>query len=128
MNKIILIGRLGEDPKAFGKDNAVVRFSLAVDGFKDHTNWFHCAVFGKQGAACMEYLKTGDTVCVDGSMKVDRYTDKEGKERISYDVEVGYGGAVKFLRVKSLTDGGAKPRTAESVGDYDNDGIDEIPF
>lgn len=124
MNKVYLIGRLGEDPKAFGKESGVVRFSLAVDGFKDHTNWFRVAVFGKQGSPCMEYLKKGDTVAIDGSIKTGTY-EKDGQNIPTTDIEVGYGGQVKFLRVKSLANG-AGPQASEPASA--GAGIDEVPF
>lgn len=82
VNKVILKGRLGDDP---GLSNGTVRFSLATDeGYKDKqgnkvekTAWHSIVAFGKLGEIFEKHLKKGDEVLIIG--KLDYYKTDEGK-------------------------------------------------
>ena len=85
LNRIQLIGRLGEDPegKFTPTGKQVTRFSLAVtnrwktrDGeTKEYTEWINIEAWGRLGEVCQEYLKKGSLIYVDGRLKTDRYED-----------------------------------------------------
>ena len=86
MNKVILAGRLGQDPtfKLLNNDNSVANFSLAtsetrtVDGEKKtQTEWHDVAVWKKLANFVNNYLKKGDQVLVEGKIKYDTY-EKDG--------------------------------------------------
>ena len=86
LNRIQLIGRLGEDPegKFTPTGKQVTRFSLAVtnhwktrDGeTKEYTEWINIEAWGRLGQVCQEYLKKGSLVYLDGRLKTDRYEDQ----------------------------------------------------
>lgn len=125
LNKIFLAGNLGSDPQTFdirGGESKMAKFSLAVNEHRskgdEHTNWFRVSVFGKQAEMCAKYLKKGSPVLVEGLVHVGKYTDKEGNERQSFDVQVGYNGTVKFLP------GNRPEKSATEVAGTDED----IPF
>ena len=91
-NSISFTGRLGRDAelKAVGDSN-VLEFSLANDcGFGDRkvTNWFRCAVWGKQATSLEKYLIKGKQVTVHGELTLRTYTGKDGVDKISPDVRV----------------------------------------
>lgn len=86
--KIIIMGRLGHEPKASttksGKD--MCKFSVAVDtGYGDSkkTAWYDVTIFGKRAVTCGQYLHKGSVVLVDGELSVDEYKGKDGTPRYS---------------------------------------------
>ncbi len=91
VNKAIIVGRLGKDPEVryTGKGSAVASFSVATsEQWKDQsgerqerTEWHSVTAFGKLAEICGEYLKKGVEVYIEGSLRTDKYTDKEGIER-----------------------------------------------
>jgi single-strand DNA-binding protein len=90
LNHVELIGHLGRDPEARftanGKKYAV--FSVAVnrtwksaDGEKrEAADWFLVNAWGKLGEICLEYLKKGRLVFIDGRLRSERWEDKENGE------------------------------------------------
>jgi single-strand DNA-binding protein len=114
MNKIILIGRLGADPvHRETKDGlSVVHFSLATSRRtaetsdttgepKKETEWHRVVVWGKQGEICSQYLRKGDQVYVEGSVRTRRYAGKDGTERMAFEV---YSESVGFLGLRRKED------------------------
>jgi single-strand DNA-binding protein len=104
INKVILVGNLGRDPEVRYAQNgmAICKLSLAVtervkdgpDGWKDATEWFRVALFGKMAENAGQYLQKGRQVYVEGRLKTDKYKDKEGVERTSVEV---LANTVQFL-------------------------------
>jgi single-strand DNA-binding protein len=97
MNRIQLIGNLGKKPelKRVGGGNAVLSFSLAVTkSFKKQTSteweqtttWFNIVVWGKKAETLSKILDKGSKVFVEGEVRQNKYTDKNGVERNSFDV------------------------------------------
>ena len=93
-NNISIIGRLGRDSeqKFTPSGSAVLEFTIGEDvGFGDKkvTNWWKCAVWGKQAeGALVDYLKKGQQVVVFGEVTQREY-EKDGGKRISVEVRVG---------------------------------------
>jgi single-strand DNA-binding protein len=91
VNKHIGIGNLGRDPEMrFMVDGkAVTNFSYAItEKYKDKsgqqqevTEWVTVATFGRLAEIAGEYLKKGSKVYVEGKMKTEKYTDKQGVEK-----------------------------------------------
>jgi len=89
LNRVQLIGRLGKDPEGryTPKGKQVVSYSLAVSNrwksegeTKEYTEWVNIETWGRLGEICMEYLKKGSLVYIEGRLKTDRYeTDGETK-------------------------------------------------
>ncbi len=104
VNKIILVGRLGADPiqKETKNGNNVVRFPLATSrkfkddtvteptaetpAYKEETQWHQIVVWGKQTEFCVNFLKKGYSVLVEGAVKYRKFQDPDGK--MKYFVEV----------------------------------------
>lgn len=94
-NSVTLIGNLGKDPvKKGSKQNSVTSFSLATnesynnkDGEKiTVTQWHRCVAFGKKADTLVQYAKKGSKLALQGKIKYDRYTDKDGIDRLSIDI------------------------------------------
>ncbi len=86
LNKVQLIGRLGQDPekRSTPKGNTIASFSLAVDRhwksakgeIKKTTDWFRVEFWGKLAEVCLKYLKKGRLVYVEGRLKTDKWEEK----------------------------------------------------
>jgi single-strand DNA-binding protein len=99
INKVILIGTLGRDPEVrYGQqsNSAIATVSIATnETWKDkngekqeRTEWHRLKFFGRLAEIAGEYLKKGSQVYVEGSLRTDKYTDKQGVERYSTDIIV----------------------------------------
>lgn len=81
MNKVTLVGRLGQDPelKTSNSGNSFAKFSIATnDGFGDNkkTNWHNCTAFGKAAEIISQYIKKGNEIAVSGSIDYNSHEDK----------------------------------------------------
>jgi len=97
VNKVIIVGNLGNDPEVnYGQGgSAVARISVATsDQWTDkhtgqkqeRTEWHRIVFFGRLAEIAGEYLRKGSQVYVEGSLRTDKYTDKQGIEKYSTDV------------------------------------------
>ena len=96
-NKITIIGNLGRDPevRSISADRKVADFSVAVtDAYTDKTGqrqekteWFRVSFWNQKADVVEKYLKKGNPVYVEGRLSVRTYTDKDGKERYSLEVQ-----------------------------------------
>lgn len=105
-NKIQIIGRLGKDPEVRQTQSSTVcNFSVATtsrekdkDGnWADHTEWFNVVLFGKTADNAGNLLKKGKLVFIEGRLKTEKFTDKEGLER---QIVKLYGAEFKLLSPK----------------------------
>ena len=95
VNKTIILGRLGEDPKV-GQTNSgksVCNFSLATsmkwskDGqAKEKTEWHRIVVWGKLAELCGQYLTKGRQAFVEGRLETRSWEDKEGNKRYTTEI------------------------------------------
>ena len=97
INKVILIGTLGADPETrYGANgNPITTLRLATnDAWKDkvtgelqeRTEWHRVKLFGRTAEIASEYLRKGKQVYIEGKLRTDKYTDKDGIERYTTDV------------------------------------------
>lgn len=97
VNKVILVGHLGADPETryTGSGTAITSLRVATSeawtdkhsGEKvERTEWSRVKLFGKLAEIAGEYLKKGRQVYIEGSLRTDKYTDKDGIERYSTDI------------------------------------------
>lgn len=99
VNKVILIGRLAADPevRATPKGTQVANLRLATNTYagsaedgnrKEHTEFHHLVVFGRQAAVAADYLRKGRMVFADGRLQTRSWDDPEGKKRYMTEVVV----------------------------------------
>lgn len=97
VNKVILIGTLGADPETrypTGGGTTITTVRLATNeawtdkqGQKqERTEWHRVKFFGKLAEIAGEYLRKGGHVYVEGSLRTDKYTDRDGVERYTTDI------------------------------------------
>jgi len=95
-NKITIVGYLGRDPELryTPQGKALCKMSIAtterrkdVTGeTEEHTTWFRVTAWGRQAELANEYLAKGRQVYVEGRLRLEEYTDREGQKRFSAEV------------------------------------------
>lgn len=103
VNKVIIVGRLGQDPemKAVGQGSTVTRLNVATsenwmgkDGQKqERTEWHRIVVWGKLAEICGKYLAKGRQVYVEGRLQTRSWEDNGQKK---YSTEI-VASTVQFL-------------------------------
>jgi len=96
INKVILVGTLGKDPEVrySQSGSAMTSVSLATNEkwkdkngeMQERTEWHRVKFFGRLAEIAGEYLKKGGQCYVEGKLRTDKYTDKQGVERYSTDI------------------------------------------
>ncbi|NNE39005.1 MAG: single-stranded DNA-binding protein [Gammaproteobacteria bacterium] len=97
INKVILVGNLGNDPDVRYTANgaAVSNISIATsESWKDKetgeqqekTEWHRVVFFGRLAEIVAEYLKKGSQVYVEGRLQTRKWQDKEGHDRYTTEV------------------------------------------
>ena len=97
VNKVTLIGNVGADPELRYTTSGTAIASLSVatseswtdkqSGEKqERTEWHRVKFFGRLAEIVGEYAKKGRQVYVEGSLRTEKYTDKQGVERYSTDI------------------------------------------
>ena len=88
LNRVILIGRLTQDPELryTNSGTAVASFSLAVDRMRPNqngereTDFINIVVWQKQAELCAQYLHKGRLAAVDGRLQIRTYENREGQK------------------------------------------------
>lgn len=91
VNKVILIGNLGSDPEVryLESGSAVAKFNIATtesytnkSGERvDNTEWHRIELWEGLAKVAEKYLKKGNQVYIEGRIRTDNWTDKEGQQR-----------------------------------------------
>lgn len=95
-NKIIIVGNLGRDPELryTPQGTAVCSFSVATNekrrdktgDMQDVTTWFRVTLWGKQAENASKYLTKGNPVYIEGRLRIEEWTDRDGQQRQSLEV------------------------------------------
>ncbi len=131
VNKVILVGNLGADPerRATAGGNSITTLRLATsESWKDKTSgeqqerteWHRVKLFGRLADIAAEYLRKGRQVYIEGSLRTDKYTDKDGVERYTTDIIASemqmLGGQGQGGGGAGAGEGGEAPRRAPARG------------
>lgn len=112
VNKVILLGNLGNDPEVKYTQNggAVTNLTLATSETwrdkttgenREKTEWHRVVLFGKIAEVAGEYLHKGAKVYIEGQLQTRKWTDKDGIDRYTTEVVVNIGGTMQMLGGKS---------------------------
>ena len=109
VNRVILVGNLGQDPEVriMPNGNAVANFSVATsESWKDKqtgenrekTEWHRVVVFGKLAEITGEYIKKGTLVYIEGQLQTRKWQDQSGQDRYTTEVVINpIGGTLQIL-------------------------------
>lgn len=138
VNRVILVGNLGRDPEIryTQSGDPIANFSLATNEAwtdksgqrQERTDWHRVEVFGKAAQVVRDYLSKGRQVYVEGSIRYDEWTDKDGNKRNMTKIHVG-GPSSRLVLLGSRGEGG-REATAPTGGPADDVKVsdDDVPF
>jgi single-strand DNA-binding protein len=124
VNKVILVGTLGQDPetKTFANGGSVTQFSIATSESwndkatgerKEITEWHRIVLNNRLGEVAQQYLKKGSKVFIEGSLRTRKWTDQNGQERYMTEIR---GDNMQML------DSARGQNQAQGTPDYDSYG------
>lgn len=139
-NKVILVGNLGRDPELryTPQGTPVASFSMATNErrkdktgeMQDQTTWFRVTLWGRQAETASQYLTKGMPIFIEGRLRVEEWTDRDGKPRHTLEVHatdmqfIGGSGQQEQRHEKAATaSAGAGTGGDDPAGDDD-----DIPF
>ena len=143
INKVIIVGNLGNDPdtKYMPSGGAVTNLSVATNESwkdkqtgeqKERTEWHRVAMFGRLAEIAAEYLRKGSQVYVEGRLRTRKWQDQQGNDRYTTEIIAdemqmlgGRGGGAP-----SMGGGGPAPSGPPQGGGpaRSDDFEDDIPF
>lgn len=114
VNKVIIIGRLGNDPdvRTMPNGDAVANISVATSEVwndrntgerREVTEWHRIVFFRRQAEICGEYLRKGSQVYVEGSLKTRKWQDQNGQDRYTTEIQ---GNVLQMLDSRNQNNGG----------------------
>lgn len=148
MNKVILIGNLGQDPELrHTPSSSVLSLRLATterykdrDGeYREATQWHTVEVWGRRGEGLANVLAKGSQLCVEGSIRYDQWEDKQGNKRTTTKINAsniallggrpdgqrGGGGGQRSARRDDGRGGGGWDDQGQG---YQSDDMGDLPF
>jgi single-strand DNA-binding protein len=146
LNKVLLIGRLGNDPeiKQMQNGKSVARLSVATsESWKDKntgekkekTEWHRVVIFNEGLVGVVQkYLKKGAQVYIEGQLNTNKYTDSNGQEKYSTQIVLqGYSSSLTMLDGKTSSSGDSKKLESsqlpsDDMPDISQDPDDKVPF
>ena len=148
VNKVILLGNVGQDPqsRAMPSGKAVVNLRIATGKQwrdktsgenKESTEWHTVVMFDRLAEIAAEYLRKGSQVYIEGELRTRKWQDKEGQDRYSTEIVAnemqmlgGRGGAGagasrdRPAAAASSEERAPRPEPAGVAENFD----DDIPF
>ena len=143
LNKVILIGRLGQEPTIRHMPNgeAVCNFSVATSESwndqsgqrQERTEWHNITMYRRLAEIAGQYLKKGSQVYLEGKIQTRKYTDKNSVERTAYDIIVNEmkmlgGGNSEQQAQPAQAETPTPPRRQATLAAPAEDIDDDVPF
>jgi single-strand DNA-binding protein len=126
VNKVIIVGNLGRDPEVryLPSGDPVANFSLATTeswrdksgAKKEETQWHQVEVFGKTAEVVRDYCTKGKQIYLEGSIRYDEWTDKDGVKKTKAKIRVSGPGSRLVLLGGPRGEGGGRPPAGGGEG------------
>ncbi|HGY9596052.1 TPA: single-stranded DNA-binding protein [Vibrio campbellii] len=130
VNKVIIMGNLGQDPevKYSANGNAIANITVATSETwrdkatgeqREKTEWHRVVLFGKTAEIAGEYLRKGSQVYLEGQLQTRKWQDQNGQERYTTEVVVQWpSGQMQLLggRQGGAPMGGGQPQQQQQGG------------
>ncbi len=124
VNKVILIGNLGQDPEVryMPNGNAVTNVTIATsESWKDResgqqqerTEWHRVVFFGKLAEIAGQYLRKGSKVYVEGALRTRKWQGQDGQDRYTTEIVVDINGSMQMLDSRQGDQGGYQPQNQQ---------------
>ena len=144
LNKVMLIGRLGQDPEVRSTQDgrSLCTFSIATSESwndkntgekKEKTEWHRIVVFNEGLVNIIQqYVKKGSNVFIEGQLQTRKWEDKDGIEKYTTEVVLqGFNSTFKMLdgrNTNSIENNFDQNNSISDSGNFDADIDDDIPF
>jgi len=156
VNKVILVGNLGNDPEVRYANNgaAIANLSIATsESWKDKntgeqqekTEWHRVVMFNRLGEIAGEYLRKGSKVYIEGKLQTRKWQDQSGQDKYTTEIvanemqmldsrgdNMGQGGGgyqpAPTQQAAPNQSGGGQASSPQSTPAPANDFDDDIPF
>ncbi|WP_422120937.1 single-stranded DNA-binding protein [Moellerella wisconsensis] len=149
VNKVIIVGKLGQDPEvhAMANGGSVANISVATSETwrdkqtgekREKTEWHRVVFFGKLADVVGEYLHKGSQIYIEGQLSTRKWQDQSGADRYTTEVVVNpaSGGTMQMLGSASQQNqqnnrqGSQQPNNAQSgqQGGWGAPNSDDPPF
>lgn len=120
VNKVILLGRLGNNPEVRTTQNGIIVASLSLatnDGMGENitTEWHRVTVFGKAAEVIQKYCTKGSQLFIEGRLRTNKYQDKNGNMQYSTEIV-----ANNFQFIGGGNQGGNDSGYQNNNSDYSN--------
>ena len=132
MNKVILMGRMVADPETRYTQNntAMTRFKIAVNRqYKQEgqptADFFQITAWGKTAEFVQKYFTKGQQVLIEGNLRNNSWTDKDGNKRYSDDI---HAEKVYFADSKKSNDNSNDNKTYSEPAPYQLSEDEDLPF
>lgn len=139
INKVILIGNIGQDPevKSMPNGNAVTNATIATsESWKDkqtgqqqeRTEWHRVVFFNRLAEIAGEYLRKGSKVYIEGSLRTRKWQDQSGQDRYTTEIVAS---EMQMLDSRDIYDSPQQPGSTQHQPEAEKEAMDfedEIPF
>lgn len=133
VNKVTILGRVGKDPEAryTADGNAIASASVATSErwkdkssgeMKEATEWHRIVAYGRTAEVIEQYVKKGDQLYVEGSLRTREWEDKQGNKRQTTEIK-----ADKVVLLTKREEDKPKPKPKAPARSLD-EAEDDIPF
>ena len=133
LNKVILIGNLGQDPEArfTPQGTAVCNLSVATNEswkdqngeMQDRTEWHRVVMYGRMAETATEYMKKGQMVYVEGRLNTREWEDQNQIKRRTTEIRCD-----NFTMLGKRSDPGSPSANPDSSMKPDSGADDDLPF
>lgn len=133
VNKVIILGNVGQDPEIRQGNFIVAALSIATTRkwrdkageTQSETEWHRVSAFGRLAEIISQYVRKGDPIYIEGRLRTRKYEDKQGVERWVTEI---IAEQLQLLRQKDSDEKPAQVKPAAQRRDpepaYDSD----VPF
>lgn len=133
VNKVTILGRVGKDPEAryTADGSAIASASVATSErwkdkssgeMKEATEWHRIVAYGRTAEVIEQYVKKGDQLYVEGSLRTREWEDKQGNKRQTTEIK-----ADKVVLLTKREEDKPKPKPKAPARSLD-EAEDDVPF
>ena len=127
VNKVIILGNLGNDPdiRTMPNGDHIANISVATSESwtdkqsgerREVTEWHRIVLYRRLAEIAGQYLRKGSKVYVEGRLKTRKWQDQNGQDRYTTEIQ---GDSLQMLDSKGDNQQSAKPQQTKPSGGYD---------
>ncbi len=132
VNKVIIVGNLGQDPEArfTPQGTAVTNLSVATNEswknqngeIQDRTEWHRVVIYGKMAETASQYMQKGQMVYVEGRLQTNEWEDQNKNKRKTTEIRCD-----NFTMLGRRSDVGTA-KNAQEASPINEEDSDDLPF